>query len=89
MRVSGQHHAPGALPPRMSPYPLCRRLGGPQVLSGRVRISSLPPGVDLRTVEPVVGGYTDYTIPAPVTAVQITKIWISILTTLQVGVVSN
>jgi hypothetical protein len=36
MEVSGQLHAPAALPPRKSPwYPLDRRLGGPQSRPGR------------------------------------------------------
>jgi hypothetical protein len=36
MEVSGQLHAPAALPPGKSPwYPLDRRLGGPQSRSGR------------------------------------------------------
>jgi hypothetical protein len=36
MEVSGQFHAPAALPPEKSPwYPLDRRLGGPQSRSGR------------------------------------------------------
>jgi hypothetical protein len=36
MEVSGQLHAPAALPPGKSPwYPLDRRLGGPQSQSGR------------------------------------------------------
>jgi len=36
MEVSGQLHTPAALPPRKSPwYPLDRRLGGPQIRSGR------------------------------------------------------
>jgi hypothetical protein len=35
--VGGQHHAPAALPPGKTRYPLYRRLGGPQGRSGRVR----------------------------------------------------
>jgi len=35
MEVSGQLHAPAALPPGTEPYPLDRRLGGPQSHSGR------------------------------------------------------
>jgi len=36
MEVSGQLHAPAALPPGKEPwYPLDRRLGGPQSRSGR------------------------------------------------------
>ena len=43
MGVGGQHHAPAALPPGKTRYPLYRRLGGPQGQSGRVRkISPLP-----------------------------------------------
>ena len=66
MRVGGQHHAPAALPPVMTRYPLYRRLGGPQGRSGRVRKISPSPsaGFDPRTVQPVASGYTDWTIPA-------------------------
>jgi hypothetical protein len=36
LEVSGQLHAPAALPPEKSPrYPFYRRLGGPQSRSGR------------------------------------------------------
>ena len=34
--AGGQHHAPVALPLRKTPYPLKRRLGGPQGRSRRV-----------------------------------------------------
>jgi hypothetical protein len=40
----GQHHAPAALPPGKTRYPLYRRLGGPQGQTGRVRKISPPPG---------------------------------------------
>ena len=43
-------------------YPLCRRLGGPQGRSGRVRKISHPPAFDPRTVQPVASRYTDYAI---------------------------
>ena len=46
------------LPPGKSPYPLYRRLGGPQGRSGRVE-NLAPPGFDPRTVQPVVSRYTD------------------------------
>ena len=62
--VGGQRHAPAALPPGTTQYPLYRRLCGPQVLSGRVRQISPPPGFDTRTVQPVASRYTDYAIPA-------------------------
>jgi hypothetical protein len=58
-RVRGQRHAPAALPPRKTRYPLYRKLGGPQGRSGRVRKISLAPGFDLRAVRPVENRYTD------------------------------
>ena len=45
-------------------YPLCRRLGGPQGRSGRVRKILPPPGFDPRIVQPVASHYTDCAIPA-------------------------
>jgi len=56
--VGGQRHAPAALPPGMTRYPLYRRLGGTQGRSGRVRNISPPPGFDPRTVQPVTSRYT-------------------------------
>ena len=64
MGGGGQHHAPAALPPGKTRYPLYRRLGGPQGRSGRVRKISPPPGFDPRTVQPVASRYTDWAIPA-------------------------
>jgi len=43
MGVGGQRHASAALHPGMTRYPLCRRLGGPQGWSARVRKISPPP----------------------------------------------
>jgi hypothetical protein len=40
--VGGKRHAPTALPPGNTRYPLYRRLGGPQGRSGRVRKISAP-----------------------------------------------
>jgi hypothetical protein len=37
MGLGGQCHAPAALPPGKTRYPLNRRLGGPQSRSGRMR----------------------------------------------------
>ena len=45
MGVGGQHHAPAALPPGNTRYPLYRRLGGPQGRSERVRKISPPTGI--------------------------------------------
>jgi hypothetical protein len=64
MRAGSQRHAPAALPPGMTRYPLYRRLGRPQGQSGRVLKISPPPGFDPRTVQPVASRYTDYAIPA-------------------------
>ena len=62
--MGGQRHAPAALPPGKTQYPLYRRLGGPQGRSGRVRKISPPQGFDPRTVQPEASRYTDWAIPA-------------------------
>jgi hypothetical protein len=41
MRVDDQRHAPAALPPRKTRYPLYRRLGWPQEQSGQARKEKL------------------------------------------------
>jgi hypothetical protein len=56
--VDGQRHAPADLPSGKIRYPLYRRLGGPQVRSGRLWKNSPPPGFDPRTVQPVATSYT-------------------------------
>ena len=63
MGVGGQRHAPAALPPGKTRYPLYRRLGAPQDRSGQVRKISPPPGFD-RIVQPVTSRYTDWAIAA-------------------------
>ena len=45
MGVGGQSHAPAAVPPRKTRYPLYRRLGGPQSRSRRARKISPPTGI--------------------------------------------
>ena len=65
MRVGDQRHAPAALPPGKTRYPLYRRLGGPQGRSGQVRKISSRPGFDPRTVQPVVSRYIDCATPHP------------------------
>jgi hypothetical protein len=60
--VGGQLPAPVAFSPGKTRYPLCRRLGGPQGRSGRVRKISPPPGFDPRTIQPVASRYTDLVI---------------------------
>ena len=64
MRVDGQLHAPAALPPGETLYPLYSRRGGPQGRSGRMQIISPLQGFDPRTVQPVASRYTDWAIPA-------------------------
>jgi hypothetical protein len=59
MRVGGQRHAPTALPPGKTRYPLYKRLGRLQGRSGRVWKISPPPVFDSWTVQPVVSRYTD------------------------------
>jgi hypothetical protein len=61
--MSGQRHAPAALPQGKTPYPLYRGLGEPQGRSGRVRKISPPSGFDPGTFQPVASRYTDYAIP--------------------------
>jgi len=51
--VGGQGHAPAALPPGKTRYPLYRRLGGPRGRSGRVRKISCPPGFECFTSYPL------------------------------------
>ena len=60
MGVGDQRHAPAALPPGKTRYPLYGRLGGSQDRSGQVS----PPGFDPRTVQPVASRYIDWAIPA-------------------------
>jgi hypothetical protein len=43
--MGGQRHTPAALPPGKTRYPLYRRLGGPQSLSG-LGAKTLPPPRD-------------------------------------------
>jgi len=45
-------HGPAVLPPRMTPYPLYRRLSGSQGQAVGVRKISPPPGFDPPTVHP-------------------------------------
>jgi hypothetical protein len=63
MGMSGQRHAPVALSPGMTRYPLYKRLGRSQGRSGRVLKISPPPEFDSRTVQLVASRYTDYAIP--------------------------
>ena len=74
-----QRHAPAVLPPGKTPYPLCRRLGGPQSRPGQVRKISFPPGFDPQTVQPVVSRCTAYAIPAPISALVYTLVRINCL----------
>ena len=64
MRVGEQCHASASLPLEKTRYPLYSRLGGSQGRSGWVQQISLPPGLDLRTIQPVASRYTMYVILA-------------------------
>ena len=59
-----QHHAPAALPPGKSWYPLYKRLSGHRGWSKRHAKSRLPLGFDPWTVQPRKSRYTDYAKPA-------------------------
>ena len=64
MGVGGQRHAPAALPPGKTRYPLYRKEAGwaPRtVWTGAEK--PLPPGFYLRTVQSVASRYTDCGIP--------------------------
>jgi hypothetical protein len=57
LEVSGQLHAPAALPPGKSPrYPFYRRLGGPQSRSGRYEEENIFDPTGTRTLAPPPGG---------------------------------
>jgi hypothetical protein len=56
--VGGQRHAPVALSPGKTRYPLYKRVGGPQGRLGQVRNLSPNPGFDSRTVQPVASRCT-------------------------------
>ena len=77
MGLGGQHHAPAALPPGKTWYPLYRRLGGPQGRSRRVRKISPPTEFDFQAVQPVAGRYTDWAIPAANVGYNVTLISVS------------
>jgi hypothetical protein len=64
MGVGGQRHAPAALPPEKTRYPLYRILSGPQRRSGHARKISPLSGFDPRIVQPVAIRYTDCAKPA-------------------------
>ena len=74
--MGGQRHAPAALPPGKTRYPLYRRLGGPLSRSGRVRKISPPtPEFDPRTVHSVAIYYTDWAIPTHIIIIIIVIVW--------------
>ena len=57
MGVGSQRHAPAALPPKKTRYPLYKRLGGLQGRSGQVQKISPPSGFNPRTAQPVASLY--------------------------------
>ena len=58
MGVGGQRHAPAAVPPLKTRFPLYGRLGGPQWPVGTGA------EFDPRIIQPVASCYTDWAIPA-------------------------
>jgi len=64
MEVGGQCHAPAALLPGKTWYPLYRRLGGPQGWSGQVQKILTPAEFDPWTVQPIASRYTNWAILA-------------------------
>jgi len=64
--VVGQRHSAAGLSPEKRRYPLYMRRGGPQGLSGWVRITSPTPGFDPRTAHSIASRYTDYVVPTHV-----------------------
>jgi len=66
MGVGGQCHAPAALSPGKTRYPLYWGLGRTQDPSGRMRKISPTPGFDPQTDQPVASRCTDWAIPVPI-----------------------
>ena len=62
MGMGGLLHAPAALPPGKTQYPLYRRLGGPRGRSGVVRKIFLTLKFDPRTIQHVASRYADYNL---------------------------
>jgi hypothetical protein len=50
--LGGHSHVPTVVPHEKTRYPLYRRLGGPQVRSGKSAEILVPTGFDHRTVQP-------------------------------------
>jgi hypothetical protein len=75
MGLGGQRHAPAALHPGGTRYPLYRKLGGPQGRSGRVRKISPAPRFDPRIAQPIASRYTDWAIPAHISRHPILKVF--------------
>jgi hypothetical protein len=57
--VSGQHHAPAALPLERDPVPIVQEARWAPGRSGRVRKISPSPEFDPQTFQPVASRYTD------------------------------
>ena len=62
MMVGGQRHAPAALPPGKTRYPLYRGVDGLQNRSGQVRKILPAPGFDSRTVQSVASRCNNYVL---------------------------
>ena len=60
--MGGKRHAPAALHPEKTRYPLFTKLGEPQGRSVEERKISTPPGFDPRVAQPIASHYTDWAI---------------------------
>ena len=78
MEVGGQHHAPAALPPGKTRYPLYRRLGRPQGQSGWVQKISPPTGI--RSLDRPACSKSLYQLsyPGPICCTQFFQIYLAL-----------
>ena len=80
MGVGGQRHAPAALPPGKTRYPLYSRLGGPHGRSGWVKKILPPVGFNPHIVLSTASRYTDLVILAHKSIYILTYIYVHINT---------
>jgi len=62
MGLDGQRHVPATIRQEKSRYPLKRKLAGTQERFGRGGNFAPPPGLNLRTVQPIASRCTNYGI---------------------------
>jgi hypothetical protein len=76
MGVGGQRHAHAVLPPGKTRYPLCRRLGGAQGISGKVR--KISPTTGIRSPDRGASSESLYRLsyPVPLSGCNIDNGWV-------------